>query len=175
MRLYQTPSLPSYSEEKCIIELGHILKHSKKVATLLVGIQHLNKDALRRGITCRPCAGTIQEQHMGYYDATYKRVVICCDHIRTRKDLEDTVVHELTHAFDSLRKGTFKSICHLIACGEIRASAIGQCSNITSEKQRDRCIKDDAVRSTELHCGTEIAEKVVKEVFKTCINDKAPF
>lgn len=55
----------------------------------------------------------------------FKRVVICCDHIRTRKDLEDTVVHELTHAFDSLRKGTFKSVCHLIACGEIRASAIG--------------------------------------------------
>jgi inner membrane protease ATP23 len=51
--------------------------------------------------------------------------VLCCDHIRSRDDLEDTLVHELTHAFDSLRKGKFKSICHLIACGEIRASALG--------------------------------------------------
>lgn len=85
---------------------------------------------------------------MGYYDGTYKRyghdgadlvfekrktytfvsyrVVLCCDHIRSKKDLEDTLVHELTHAFDSLRKGKFKSICHLIACGEIRASALGK-------------------------------------------------
>lgn len=51
--------------------------------------------------------------------------MICCDNIRTREELEDTLVHELTHAFDSLRKGKFKSACHLIACTEIRASALG--------------------------------------------------
>lgn len=63
--------------------------------------------------------------------------MLCCDHIRSKDDLEDTLVHELTHAFDSLRKGKFKSICHLIACGEIRASALGKkknCINRTKSK-----------------------------------------
>ncbi|CAO3702212.1 unnamed protein product [Rhizopus stolonifer] len=112
---------------------------------------------------------------MGYYDGTYKRVVVCSDHIRTRGELEDTVMHELTHAFDSLRKGKFKSVCHLIACGEIRASALGQCSAIEPEKSKYKCIWDDAVRSTELHCGTRIAEKVLKQVFLNCVKDKSPF
>lgn len=50
-----------YSEEKCTNELDRILKTSPKVAVLLKGIQTLNKNALSRGITCRPCIGTNQE------------------------------------------------------------------------------------------------------------------
>ncbi|CAO3632467.1 unnamed protein product [Mucor hiemalis] len=175
MRLYEPPPLPPFTEQHCTNELDQLLKSSPKVAILLKGIQTLNKDALRRGITCRPCMGTNQESRMGYYDGTYKRVVLCCDHIRSKKDLEDTLVHELTHAFDSLRKGKFKSICHLIACGEIRASALGQCANIKSDSKRNQCIFTDAVNSTEIHCGIEVAEKVVKEVFQTCVNDQTPF
>lgn len=121
-------------------------------------------------------------------------MVICCDHIRTKDELEDTLVHELTHAFDSLRKGKFKSICHLVACGEIRASAlgmigaskrffflvlksvmIGQCADVKPEKKKNECIWLDAVRSTELHCGKDRAEKTVKEVFQNCVNDETPF
>ncbi|KAK4519855.1 uncharacterized protein ATC70_010099 [Mucor velutinosus] len=175
MRLYEAPPLPPYSEEKCTNELDRILKTSSKVAVLLKGIQTLNKHALSRGITCRPCMGTNQESRMGYYDSRYKRVVLCCDHIKSRDDLEDTLVHELTHAFDSLRKGKFKSICHLVACGEIRASALGQCADITPEKKKNQCIWNDAVRSTEIHCGVERAEKAVKEVFQNCVHDETPF
>ncbi|KAI7904505.1 peptidase M76 [Cokeromyces recurvatus] len=175
MRLYVPPPLPPYSEQKCTLELDHILKTSTKVAVLLNAIQTLSKNALSRGITCRPCIGTTQESKMGYYDGTYKRVVICCDHIRTREELEDTLVHELIHAFDSVRKGNFKSVCHLIACGEVRASALGQCANIKSEKKRKECIWKDAVNSTKLHCGSERAEKTVKEVFYNCTRDETPF
>ncbi|KAI9280715.1 peptidase M76 [Sporodiniella umbellata] len=175
MKLYQAPPLPTYSEEKCTNELDHILKTSKKVGVLLKGIQTLNKDALKRGITCRSCINTTQDGQMGYYDGAYKRVVICSDHIRTREELEHTVIHELTHAFDSLRKGKFKSICHLIACGEVRASALGQCSDIKPEREKYKCIWNDAMRSTEIHCGTENSKKVLKEVFANCVKDKAPF
>ncbi|KAI9469073.1 MAG: peptidase M76 [Benjaminiella poitrasii] len=176
----------SYTEQKCTLELDRILKTSAKVAVLLNSIRTLNKCALSRGITCRPCIGTIQESKMGYYDGTYKRrnsltridmfrVVICCDHIRSLKELEDTLVHELTHAFDSLRKGNFKSVCHLIACGEVRASALGQCADVKPEKKKNLCIWRDAVNSTALHCGLERAEKTVKEVFHNCVHDEAPF
>lgn len=51
----------SFTEQHCTNELDQLLKSSPKVAILLKGIQTLNKDALRRGITCRPCMGTNQE------------------------------------------------------------------------------------------------------------------
>lgn len=53
-------------------------------------------------------------------------IVICCDNIHSEKQLESTLVHELVHAFDRIRTGTFSTMCHLIACGEIRASALGK-------------------------------------------------
>lgn len=56
-----TKKLTRYTEQKCIQELDKVLKNSSKVAILLKGIQALNKDALRRGVTCRPCMGTNKE------------------------------------------------------------------------------------------------------------------
>ncbi|KAL9551425.1 hypothetical protein MBANPS3_004269 [Mucor bainieri] len=51
----------------------------------------------------------------------------------------------------------------------------GQCADITPEKNKNRCIWNDAVRSTEIHCGLERAEKTVKEVFQNCVHDETPF
>lgn len=53
-------TLESFTEQKCTAELARILETSPKVAKLLQGIFALNKQALRRGITCRPCKGTEQ-------------------------------------------------------------------------------------------------------------------
>jgi inner membrane protease ATP23 len=51
----------------------------------------------------------------------------------------------------------------------------GQCSDIKPESKRNHCIWKDAVASTELHCGTELAEKAVREVFENCVKDESPF
>lgn len=53
------------------------------------------------------------------------RIVICCDSLRSKRALEETLIHELVHAFDASRKGKFTSPCHLVACGEVRASKLG--------------------------------------------------
>lgn len=52
---------------------------------------------------------------------------------------------------------------------------IGQCADIKSKEKKYKCVWNDAVRSTEIHCGTEKAEKAVKEVFQQCVHDEAPF
>lgn len=125
----------------------------------------------------------------------YKRIVLCCENIRSREDVEKTVVHELVHAFDASRKGTFDSLCHLVACGEVRASAIGkdpdmmgtemetsndahiyegQCNDIKHEGKKKDCILRDAINSTREHCGAK-AEKVVQQVYEKCVRDEAPF
>ncbi|KAI8335142.1 peptidase M76 [Chlamydoabsidia padenii] len=101
------------------------------------------------------------------------RVVLCCDNIRSTEQLEETLVHELVHAFDASRKGTFSSICHLIACGEIRASALGQCDGIRPDHKRQQCIIRDAVQSTQVHCG-DAAARIVEQVYAKCIKDASP-
>ncbi|KAI8097012.1 peptidase M76 [Halteromyces radiatus] len=173
MRLYEPPFRPTLTEEQCTAKLARILDSSPKVTTLLQAIQTLNRGTLRRGITCRPCSGTNQQDKMGYYDGTYKRVVLCCDNIRSAEELEETLIHELVHAFDASRKGTFTSICHLIACGEVRASALGQCYQVKPEYRRQQCILRDAIQSTQLHCGDQAA-KIVEQVYEKCMKDTSP-
>lgn len=53
------------------------------------------------------------------------RIVICSDKVQSKEHLEETVVHELVHAFDFARSGRFQSFCHMIACAEVRASSLG--------------------------------------------------
>ncbi|KAI8070912.1 peptidase M76 [Gongronella butleri] len=173
MWLYEPPPRPVWTQDRCTSELGQVLTTHEKVKTLLGAINTLNGRVLRRGITCRPCQGTVQAHRMGYYDGTYQRIVLCCDNIRSREDLEDTLIHELVHAFDAARSGKFTSICHLIACGEVRASAMGQCADVQPDHQRRQCIWRDAVQSTQVHCG-EQAARIVKQVFETCMQDTAP-
>ncbi|KAI7867681.1 peptidase M76 [Spinellus fusiger] len=109
------------NEQQCTKELGEVLSTSTRVAVLLEAIFALDTTALKRGITCRPCKETVQEVIM--MDTTK---VLCCEHMKNRQDIEETVVHELVHAFDSTRQGKFNSLCHAIACGEVRASCLGK-------------------------------------------------
>ncbi|ORX60460.1 hypothetical protein DM01DRAFT_1404724 [Hesseltinella vesiculosa] len=173
MRLYEPPFRPVWTEDKCTAELAQVLTTNEQAKTLLGAIQTLNRQVLRRGITCRPCHGTMQVDRMGYYDGSYQRIVLCCDNIRSREDLEDTLLHELVHAFDAARSGKFTSICHLIACGEVRASTLGQCRDIQPEHKRRQCIWRDAVLSTKAHCG-EQAANIVQQVFDSCMKDTTP-
>ncbi|KAI8578299.1 hypothetical protein K450DRAFT_248175 [Umbelopsis ramanniana AG] len=174
MPILTTNHASSFSEQRCTEELQHVLNNSSKAQTLLQSIFKLNKRTLVKGITCRSCAGTEQQEKCGYYDIQYKRIVLCCENIRSREDVEKTVVHELVHAFDASRKGTFDSLCHLVACGEVRASAIGQCNDIKHEGKKKDCILRDAINSTREHCGAN-AEKVVQQVYEKCVRDEAPF
>ncbi|KAI9319711.1 peptidase M76 [Dichotomocladium elegans] len=160
---FSTPSQP-FTEEQCTLELANILETSPKVATLLQAIFALNKDGLRRGITCRQ---VVRRDKGSVSDGILRWTV---------QKLEETLVHELVHAFDKIRTGKFSSICHLVACGEVRASALGQCSNIRSAGEKRACIWNDAVRSTAVHCGGEVeASAIVRQVFDRCVKDTAPF
>ncbi|OZJ02525.1 hypothetical protein BZG36_04262 [Bifiguratus adelaidae] len=164
------------SETECTAELQEILDHDPKIQVLLHAIFNLNgRRTLVRGVTCRTCKGTTQQDKYGYYDGQYKRVVICCDNHRSKQEVRNTLIHELVHAFDASRKGAFDSIAHTVACGEVRASRMGQCADLPLEKQR-QCVYEDAVRSTESYCdSTHTAMRVVSQVFDQCFADLAPF
>ncbi|ORX96275.1 hypothetical protein K493DRAFT_314612 [Basidiobolus meristosporus CBS 931.73] len=172
--MYRNPNPAStgYSEAQCTKEIASVLE-DPRVHFLLYAIRKQAKKSLVKGLTCRSCVDTVQAGRFGYYDPQNKRIVVCCEAIRSRKDLEETVIHELVHAYDAGRAGTFTTPCHNVACSEIRASALGQCANVWPLVRKRECARREAINSTRSHCKN--AEQVVNEVFENCFKDTSPF
>lgn len=115
-----------------------------------------DKHGLRGGITCKQCQTSDNHPHSkGYYDAGAERVVICHDNINARsyeQDMEDTLRHELVHAFDSRTlnrrqpRQPVEEQCKRLVCTEIRASLLGQCRRLYGDEQR-KCIERDVLQS----------------------------
>eukprot|EP01134_Creolimax_fragrantissima_P003287 CFRG3287T1 len=157
--------------------------YSDRIQLLIRAIKARGCNSLKRGVTCRPCARPGDHYYLGhkntsgYYDAKFSRVVICCDQISDAKNLEDTLVHELVHAFDNCRNPGFAKTLELQACSEIRASHLGQCRDKVQSIQRRECIKEDATLSlmSANALTYEVARAIVIQSFESCYNDQSPF
>ncbi|RKP10920.1 peptidase M76 [Thamnocephalis sphaerospora] len=168
-------------EEECTAALAGVLE-LPRIRLLLAHIYYGNRRDLDQGVTCRPCRGTTREGSVGYYDPNHQRIVICCERVRSPEDLEETLAHELVHAYDAGRQlprsahpaaTAAKTLCRQIACSEIRASLFGQCHGIPSSERRRECVFQSAVRSTRRHCPD--AEQAVAAMFEACIARQDPF
>lgn len=85
----------------CNDHLATLLTQDPTVALLLSRISASRSHVLGKpGIICVPCKGSTAEGQQGYYDPNTRRIVLCCDAHRLRKDLRDTLIHELVHAWD---------------------------------------------------------------------------
>eukprot|EP00123_Amoebidium_parasiticum_P000021 comp100454_c0_seq1/m.48729 comp100454_c0_seq1/g.48729 ORF comp100454_c0_seq1/g.48729 comp100454_c0_seq1/m.48729 type:complete len:163 (-) comp100454_c0_seq1:43-531(-) len=158
-------------ERECTAGLAEAL-YSERAQTLVKNIKGLRCRALQRGVTCRPCSRSPQRKDTkGYYDADNRRAVLCCENIVSQKDLEDTLVHELVHAYDNCRKYQFGRVPSLRACSEIRAAHLGQCYDSNGFFRR-YCVKKEAMKSLG---GHEEAKRIVELVFEHCYRDRAPF
>ncbi|CAM9484146.1 unnamed protein product [Chrysoparadoxa australica] len=146
-------------------------------------------------IQCVPCGDGESGGHTGGFSAwndegkpTEPRIVLCentpisgfqfvCD---------QTIVHELVHAYDQCRAKVDWSNCSHHACSEIRASSLsGEC-RYTNEllrgnwknwaKHHRTCVKRRAKMSVEqnLACKGK-ADAFVEAVFDACYEDTAPF
>jgi inner membrane protease ATP23 len=167
--------LSSFSEQECTTILGFILETSPRVKALISYIYLTGRQSLANGVTCRQCKGTTaRKDELGYYDSGFKRIVICCNQMRSYRDVEETLVHELVHALDESRKGKL-SILQRLACSEIRASVLGQCALVWPEVLKRKCVFRDAVASTSKHMGNQEAARVVSLVFENCYYDRTPF
>jgi hypothetical protein len=95
----------------CNEHVASMLAADSTVGLLLQRLSNSRAAVLAKpGIVCSPCWGTTAEGQQGYYDPNSRRIVLCCDAHRLRKDLRDTLIHELVHAWDFGRdysKGTY--------------------------------------------------------------------
>ncbi|KAI9024580.1 hypothetical protein DFJ74DRAFT_665558 [Hyaloraphidium curvatum] len=88
----------------CNEHLATLLPSDPTVALLLQRISSSRPHVLAKpGIVCTPCRGTTSEGARGYYDPNARRIILCCDELRMRSELRETLVHELVHAWDQGR------------------------------------------------------------------------
>lgn len=117
---------------------------------------------------------------LGYYDWRHGRIVICSDRHRDALAVEDTLVHELVHAYDRAReasmggrpvRGELRA-----ACSEVRASTLGQCARYRDGwlHLRRSCAFHSAAASLANEMPNARAYALVALVFEQCYGDAAP-
>ncbi|KAG9229735.1 mitochondrial inner membrane protease Atp23 [Amylocarpus encephaloides] len=167
-------------------------KFSPTVIFMRQQVEALNGDLNRENVRCRRCPavrderGNLRRQGGGFHPE--RGILICANEMRDKKHLEDTLTHEMVHAWDQLRwKVDWADLRHA-ACSEIRASSLsGECRFMREfftrgqwkvTQQHQECVRRRAVQSVMARpaCKNDVhAVKVVNEVWDSCFADTRPF
>ncbi|KAI1324876.1 peptidase M76 family-domain-containing protein [Xylariaceae sp. FL0255] len=171
------------------------LAHSPTVVFLRRKIEALNGRMDSSNIICGRCPGRLFEdgsviRQSGGFDPRFG-ILLCANELRSRSHLEDTLSHEMVHAWDMLRwKVDWEGKTNLrhSACTEIRAAMLsGECrwtketmtrGNWTLTQQFQDCVRRRAVKSVMARpaCKDDVqAVKVVNSVWDSCFSDTRPF
>ncbi|KAK0629846.1 peptidase M76 family-domain-containing protein [Bombardia bombarda] len=186
-----------------------LFQHSPTVRFLREKIWALNGTLDETNVVCRRCPGRVvgsSSTEEGAADGNGggikvvrqsggfspdHGILLCANEVRNRGHLEDTLAHEMVHAWDHLRwkvDWVGKKDLRHAACTEIRASMLsGECrwtresftrGNWTLTQQFQNCVRMRAVASVMARptCKDDVhAVKVVNEVWDSCFSDKRPF
>src|SRR5690348_310485 len=113
-------------------------------------IQKLGGDLSSHNIYCRRCTN----RKAGGFDPNYG-ILICANEMRDQGHLEDTMAHEMIHAYDHLRfKIDWTDNLRHAACTEVKAFLAIGCSQLTS-------CRSGPVRSAESAGGLESSSDAV--------------
>ncbi|POR37928.1 Mitochondrial inner membrane protease ATP23 [Tolypocladium paradoxum] len=172
-----------------------LFTYSPAVRFLSEKIQALNGKLDPSNVLCRRCParleddGQVHRQSGGF--SPNHGILLCANEIRDRKHLEDTLAHEMVHAWDHLRwKVDWAGDMDLkhAACTEIRASMLsGECrwtreaftrGQWSVTQQFQNCVRRRAINSVmgRPRCKDEAqASKVIDQVWDSCFSDTRPF
>jgi Peptidase M76 family len=96
------------------------------------------------------------------------------------REIEEAIVHELTHAYDYINGRCDFSTCEGLAYSEVRAAREAECSELSGKYflfdwQKKQCVRDHAIRSTaNLFPKTGEAQVCVDRVLDRALKDDAP-
>ncbi|KAF2141472.1 uncharacterized protein K452DRAFT_228490 [Aplosporella prunicola CBS 121167] len=160
-----------------------LFQYSPIVRFMREEIQKLGGDINPSNVRCRRCT----TPQGGGIDKDYG-ILLCANHMRNRGHVEDTIAHEMVHAYDYLRFKVDRWNLRHQACTEIRASTLsGECRftrefftrnqwSITSQLQE--CVRRRATLSLMARPGVKDdvhAARLVNEVWDNCFVDTRPF
>lgn len=141
---------------------------------------------LRRHISCEPCKGTLK----GGFDSKNNQLFVCENSRLSYGEVGRVLTHELIHAFDHCTRDVDWSNPRHLACSEIRAANLTDCSpmraflrhfppSFRSLKAGHReCVADKALRSVSAvrrDDRKEYLKKIVEDEFQSCYEDVRPF
>ncbi|KAI6382911.1 Mitochondrial inner membrane protease atp23 [Pyricularia grisea] len=181
--------------KRCEEQRDWLFRYSPVVRYMRDQIRLLGGELDADNVVCRRCPSRLTEDgrilgQAGGFSPQHG-ILVCANSIRDRKHLEDTLAHEMVHAYDHLRwQVDFvgeKDLRHA-ACTEIRASMLsGECrwtreafsrGNWTVTQQFQNCVRSRAIMSVRARArcrDTEHATKVVNQVWDSCFADTRPF
>jgi len=142
-------------------------------------------------VRCMPCEPNIMQ---GGFDPNYG-IVLCSNEALSNRQIEDTIAHEMIHAYDFLRWEVDPNNLRHMACTEIRASMLsGECRfrrEFWDRKQYklvrsfQDCVRRRATWSMvgRLKPGRinpsdpemKVAGEIVESVWDSCFADTRPF
>ncbi|KZF21563.1 hypothetical protein L228DRAFT_283712 [Xylona heveae TC161] len=171
--------------KRCEADRDYLLQYSPIIRFLRTNIQQLSPDSdiNASNIRCRRC----DKRQNGGFEPGYG-IQICANEMRNQSHLEDTMAHEMVHAYDHLRFKVDRGNLRHQACTEIRASTLsGEC-RFTREfftrgqwkitEQLQECVRRRATLSMMGRPGVKDdvhAARVVNEVWDSCFSDTRPF
>ncbi|KAL8806960.1 MAG: hypothetical protein Q9223_004651 [Gallowayella weberi] len=169
---------------KCEKHRDYLLAYSPTIRFMRQNINKFGGDLHSGNIRCRRC-DVFQE---GAFDPNYG-IKLCANFLQDRSQVEDTIAHEMVHAYDHLRFNVdWGNNLRHVACSEIRAMTLsGECRWVREfwtngqykfTQHFQDCIRRRAVLSVAMKpgCKDDVqAAKVVNEVWDSCFPDTRPF
>eukprot|EP01027_Heterolobosea_sp_BB2_P015964 GEZU01022797.1.p1 GENE.GEZU01022797.1~~GEZU01022797.1.p1 ORF type:complete len:215 (+),score=6.44 GEZU01022797.1:122-766(+) len=168
--------------KRCLYQRDRVLRESRNVRHILEIMSKLNcPQKVENCFECRVCEGDVQ----GGFNPDDKQVILCENKLGTYPQYENTLLHELIHAFDDCRAKLDWSNCLHQACSEVRAAHLsGDChigrevvrGHLNIIGQHMECVKRRAEKSVNMNpkCdGRSMA--AVEAVLAQCIADMEPF
>jgi len=173
----------AFKHEKCLQWRSDLLATSPKVIFMLQQIRELGANVPSSSIHCVPGS-----EGAGAVHPPTGHIFLSQGKFLGRSHMEDALTHELIHLYDHVRfKVDWNNLRHH-ACSEIRANNLsGDCSwgrefqrtfFSSFTKHHQDCVRRRAIVSVRAHpkCPDDAtAERVVNEVFESCVKDTRPF
>ena len=177
-------------ENKCRSFVDKALSSCPKVkfmreALKALGVRSSDADF----VTCAHCPDGAATA--GGYLPEFKLVLLCQQWVAQQpSEVENTLTHEMIHAYDDARAHMNWMDLTQHACTEIRAASLSGDCNFRRELDRGnlhpanlggagaRCVRRRAELSVAMHpeCpDADVAAKAVARAWETCYADKAPF
>lgn len=97
--------------------------YSPTVLFLKQQIEKLNGEISEKNVVCKRCVGRQDDQgvwrRQGGGFSPEHGILICANHVKTKKEMEDVLAHEMVHAWDHLRWKVDWSDLRHAACTEV--------------------------------------------------------
>jgi hypothetical protein len=101
-------------------------------------------------------------------------ITLCSNRLYKYSDVEESLMHEMIHAYDYLARKMDLTDCEQLACSEIRSNREGECSGTwVFERFRRRCTRLNAINATK-SMFPERASQCVLDMFERCYKDESP-